>query len=126
MGLKFICLWNGEPTLSTEQFLLGGSLVVDGIEGEGELLGFVLWVRNFDNVRLLRAFFGVGANNNIALEFIVEERPYSCNDPDRHDDVCRDNAPMLWTLEKQQKRGKRQYRRKETDKAKQNCHLAGS
>lgn len=71
-------------TLGSEEFLLRGLLVVDAIEGEGELFALVLGIRNLHHVHLCAPIFALGVNNYVAFEFVIEERSDSRNHPDRH------------------------------------------
>lgn len=71
-------------TLGSEKLLLCGLSIVDGIEGERELFGFVFGVWNLDHIQLFCAFLAISVYDNISLELLVQQWPDSRNNPNRH------------------------------------------
>lgn len=74
-------------TFGGEESLLGCRLIVDRIEAEREILGIILGIRDLDNCVRTLAVDTVCPNYHVlvCLRFL-QERPYSGNDADRHDE----------------------------------------
>ena len=73
-----------ELTFGSKQLFLRRRLVVDAIEGEGELLGAILGIRNLDNGGMLALLGAVGTNNNVLVELLLQEWTYPGDDSNRH------------------------------------------
>lgn len=64
-------------TFSGKKLLLRSFHLINAIEREGKLLGFVLRVRNADDIKWITLMAGFASHNNIFVEFFAQERPNS-------------------------------------------------
>lgn len=71
-------------TLCCEQLFLRRGLVIDAVEGEGELLRLVPGIGNLDNVAGLPVVVARRTDNDVLVDLLFQEWTYPCNNPHRH------------------------------------------